>query len=173
MVSCTKVLLGILFSCVSNTEDLLKHGTDQTSAPTPFTHHEFLWGDLALATHRVWVLAGRLGIRWSSLQVTLKSSSWWHSQGGDSHPLPRRLLGRASSRVSSSRDPGLIFQGTSYATSSLCPVATFSVPCVWCWKRPGCGRVREGGGGLQGAVTSSLESTLERGKERFSSAPLA
>lgn len=37
----------------------------------------------------------------------------------------------------------------------------------------GCRREREEGGGLQGAVTSSLESTLERGKERLSSAPLA
>lgn len=34
-------------------------------------------------------------------------------------------------------------------------------------------RVLAGGGGLRGAVTSSLESTLERGKERLSSAPLA
>lgn len=65
-----------------------------------------------MVTHRVWVLGGRMGIRWSSLQVTLKSSSWWHWQGGDAHPLPRRLLGRASSSVSCSRDPGLIFQET-------------------------------------------------------------
>lgn len=51
-------------------------------------------------------------MRWISLQVTLKSSSWWHSQGGDGHPFPPRVLGRVRSSARSSRGVGLIFQGS-------------------------------------------------------------
>ena len=62
-------------------------------------------------THRVCVLGGKLGMRWISLQVTLKSSSWWHLQGGEGHPFPLRLLGRTRSSASCSRGVGLIVLG--------------------------------------------------------------
>lgn len=130
---------------------------------TPPHSTSFYLGALALATYRVWVLGGRLGMRWSSLQVTLKSSSWWHSQGGDTHSRPHWLLGRASSSASCSRYPGLIFQGTPCATSSLRTVASFLSAQRLTLEEIGEQERREGGGGLRGAVTSSLESTLEKG----------
>lgn len=144
-----QVLLRVLFPCVSSTDDRPKSvrlslcRNWPRHPRTPPRTNGFCPGTLALAlaTHRVWVLGGRLGMRWSSLQVTLKSSSWWHSQGGDAHPLPHRLPGRASSSPSCSRYPGLIFQGTSWATPSLLrAVASFSVSSSWRWRRPGSGR---------------------------------
>lgn len=62
-------------------------------------------------THRVCVLGGKLGMRWISLQVTLKSSSWRHSQGGDGHLCPPRLLGRTRSSARGRRGVGCIVLG--------------------------------------------------------------
>ena len=100
-------------------------------------------------THRVCVLGGKLGMRWMSLQVTLKSSSWRHSQGGDGHLSPQRLLGRTRSSASRRRGVGRIVLG---APGYLCvlrdrlPLIPLRLELLGA-KRDGAGRE---GGGLDG-----------------------
>lgn len=113
-------------------------------------------------THRVCVLGGRLGMRWISLQVTLKSSSWWHSQGGDGHPFPPRVLGRARSSARSSRGVGFIFQGSQGYFFILHNLLGPLRPGVLAgWRTEGAWEER----GLTVVVTSAPKRRLERGKE--------
>ena len=68
-------------------------------------------------------------MRWISLQVTLKSSSWRHSQGGDGHLCPPRLLGSTRSSASRRRGGGRIVLGPQ-ATSACSAVASLSSLCA-------------------------------------------
>lgn len=104
------------------------------------------------------------------MQVTLKLSSWWHSQGGEGHPFAPRLLGRARSSASCSRRIGLIFRGSPRRFLQL----HYRVIL-----KPSAPRVLQGEGereawtkgGLVGVVTSAPRRRLERGKERLLSVP--
>lgn len=80
-------------------------------------------------TYRVCVLGGRLGMWSISLQVTLKSSSWWHSQGGERHPFTPQPLGMATSSASCNMGIGLMFHGSAAISSSF-TIVSFSALCV-------------------------------------------
>ena len=121
-------------------------------------------------THRVCVLGGKLGMLWMSLQVTLKSSSWRHSQGGDGHLSPPRLLGRTRNSASRRRGVGrIVLRAPGYlcVLGDRLPLIPLRLGLLGA-RRDGAGRE---GGGLDGAVTSAPSRRLERAPKRHLRAP--